>query len=243
MKKLFIIAMACYGFSARAQLRESKDFLYLYSDSIIYARDIKIRPDFSGNLRVRVDSRNVPIAQVKFLNSKDGFFANTRKIGIIRTAGFAERIIEGRINVFQDRTLSYTPFVYDAHHTNEMHYPSGAAPSVSANLYYNTGYADLKMLNYVNLKKDMADNPQSMDMLYAYRRSMNTTKFLYIAGAASILAAGLTSMGGGESAYSTSRFTTGVSLGALGLGLIAGGYLKSVAAKGKLETAVDIYNR
>lgn len=243
MKKLLIIAMACYGLSARAQMRESRDFLYLYSDSIIYAKDIKFRPDFSGNLRVKVDSRNVPLGQVKFLNSKDGFFANTRKMGIMRTEEFAERIIEGRINVFQERSISYAPFIYNPHYAYETHYVPAPAASINSNMYYNKGYADLKRLNYNNLKRDMADNPQSMDMLYAYRRSRNATTLFYITGAASLLAGVFVSTSEGKNAYSSANFTKGLGLGALGLGLITGGYLKTFSAKQKLENAVDIYNR
>jgi len=241
MKKLLIIAMACYGLSARAQMRESRNFLYLYSDSIIYAKDIKLRPDFSGNLRILVDSRSVPIGQVKFFNSRDGFFANTRKMGIMRTGEFAERIIEGRINVFQERPLSYPPFAYDPYHAPETYY--APAQSINTNMYYNMGYADLKKLNYANLKRDMANNPQSMDMLAAYRRSRVVSTSLYVAGAASIVGAFAVYMNEGKNAYSTSSFTIGIGLGALGLGLIGGGYLKTHSAKQKLENAIDIYNR
>lgn len=235
--------MACYGFSARAQVREPRNFLYLFSDSMVYARDIKLRPDFSGNLRVRADGKNVPIGQVKFLNSNDGFFANLRKMGMMRTSEFAERIIEGRINVFQESSTSYAPFYYGADHVHDTHFAPAATPSVNIDMYYNKGYADLKRLNYRNLIKDMADNSRSIDMLHAYRRSMNTTKILYIAGAASILAGGITFMNEGRRAYSTANFTMGVGLGALGLGLITGGYLKQIATRSKLETAVDLYNQ
>lgn len=232
--------MACYGFSARAQVRESRNFLYLYSDSVVYARDIKIRPDFSGNLRVRVDSRNVPIAQVKFLNNEVGFFANIRRMGILRRSEFAERIIEGRINVFQERSLSYAPFTHDGFHAYETNY---VAPSINVNMYYNKGYTDLKKLSYVNLKNDMADNPKSMDMLYAYKRSKNKSALLYVAGAVSILAGGIVFSGEGKNAYSMRKFYTGVGFAAVGVGLIGGGYFTSIAANGKLEAAVDLYNR
>jgi len=227
MKKLIIIAMACYGLSARAQLRESRDFLYLFSDSIIYANDIQFRPDFSGNLRLRVDARNVPIGQVKFLNSKEGFFANTRKMGTMRVEEFAERIIAGRINIFQERPLSYF-----------------SAPVVSSNgnRYYNKGYTDLKRLNYANLKRDMTDNPSSMDMLRAYRRGMNTTALLYVTGVASLLAAPFVGTSGNINS-SDKNFTIGLGLGALGIGLITGGYLRTSSIKQRLENAVDIYNR
>lgn len=243
MKKLLIIAMACYGLSARAQMHESRDFLYLYSDSIIYANNIKFRPDFSGTPRVRVDSRNVPIGQVKFLNSRDGFFANTRKVGGIPTEEFAERVIEGRINVFQERSLSYAPFIYNPNHAYETHYVPAPTASINSNMYYNKGYADLKRLNYSNLKRDLADDPQSTDMLRAYRRSVNTTTSLYIAGAASMLAGVAILASDGKNAYSDSNFIIGFSLSAIGAGLITGGYFKSFSSKQKLEAAIDTYNR
>jgi len=243
MKKLLIIAMACYGLSARAQLRESRDFLYLYSDSIIYANDIKFRPDFAGNLRVKVDSRNVPIAQVKFLNTKDGFFANTRKMGIMRTEEFAERIIAGKINVFQETSLAYVPFIYNPHYAYESQYPVTPVTSINSNMYYNKGYSDLMKLNYTNLKRDLRDDPRSMDMLRAYRRSMNTSTLFYIAGAASLLTGVFVATSEGKNAFSDKNFIIGSSIGGLGLGFITGGYLKTLSAKKKLENTIDVYNR
>lgn len=243
MKKLLIIAMACYGLSARAQRHESKDFLHLYSDSIIYADNIKFRPDFSGILRVKADNRNVPIGQVKFLNTKDGFFANTRKMGLMHTEGFAERIIDGRINVFLERSLTYAPFIYNPQHTHETHYVPSPPPSINSNKYYNKGYDDLKKLNYTNLKRDMADNPQAIDMLGAYRRSINTTKLFYVAGAASLVAAMFVATSEGKNAYSSANFNAGVGLGVLGLGLVTGGYFMTAPANQKLEAAIDTYNQ
>lgn len=243
MKKLLIIALACYGLSATAQTRESRNFLYLYSDSVIYARDIKFRPDFSGYLQLRVDSRNVPTGQVKFINSRDGFFANTRKMGILRTSEFAERIIEGKINVFQERSLTHAPFVHDPYHSYDPLYMHTRGTSIDVNMYYNKGYGDLKKLNFNNLKRDMADNPQSMDMLYAYRRSMNTTKMLYTAAGVSVLTGLITFLSDGKNAFSSSNFTVGAGLTVAGLGMAAGGFLNSLSANRKLEDAVDIYNK
>jgi hypothetical protein len=243
MKKLLIIAMACYGLSARAQVRESRNFLYLYSDSTVHADDIKLRRDFSGILKVRVDSRSVPIGQIKFLSSNDGFFANTRKIENIGTGEFAERIIEGKVNVFQVRPLSNRSSIYDIHHTHETHSMPAPSWSLNRNMYYNLGYADLKRWNYTNLNKDLADNPQSMDMLHAYKKSRKTTTLLYIAGAASFVG-GVFVLGMEEKrAFSNTNMTIGMSVAGLGAGLITGGYLKSVANQRKLEAAIDSYNR
>lgn len=242
MKKLFIIAMACYGLNATAQTRESKNFLYLYSDSMVYARDIKFRPDFSGNIRLRVDSRSYPTAQVKFFNSKDGFFANTRKFGVLKRGEFSERIIDGRINVYQEKTLSYAPFIYDANHNSNPHFINSPSPSVRVDMYYNKGYDDLKKLNYRNLKNDMADNPESMDMLHSYRKSMNTSNILYTAATASLAAGIISFVSNGKSGFSKSNFIPSIGLAVVGLGFAAGGYLNTVSAGKKLENAVEIYN-
>ncbi|MET4080950.1 hypothetical protein ABIB40_000895 [Pedobacter sp. UYP30] len=40
MKKLLILVMACYDLNARSQMNESKDFLYLYSDSTVYEKKL-----------------------------------------------------------------------------------------------------------------------------------------------------------------------------------------------------------
>ncbi|RYG29722.1 MAG: hypothetical protein EOO01_37810, partial [Chitinophagaceae bacterium] len=227
MKKLLFIALACYGLTARAQMRESRDFLYLYSDSIVYANHIKFQPDFSGNLRVQVDSRNFPIAQVKFLSTNDGYFANARRIGLFTTEAFLERIMEGRINVFQERPPVQVPFLLGALALPGTHY--GAESSRPLSLYYNKGFEDVKNLNYNNLKRDLADNPKSMDMLLAYKRGKNLSTMAYIAGAASIVGAAMVATSDGRNAYSTGSFTASIGLGALGLGLVAGGYFKDVS--------------
>jgi hypothetical protein len=239
MKKLLIVAMACYGLAARAQVRESENFLYLYSDSVIYARDIKLRPDFSGYLRLRADSKGIPMDRVKFFSNEDGFFANTRKLNLIGVSAFSERIMEGRINVFQERSydpISYSSYRYDRRGRNRIE------PVIDVSMYYNKGYDDLKKLNYRNLKNDMSDNPESMDMLRNYRRSMNTTNLLYVAAGASLLTGFLTVATGGAG-VSNSKFALGGTLMGLGLGFATGGYLKYLSGNRKLENAVEAYNR
>lgn len=241
MKKLFIVAMVCYGLSARAQLHESRDFLYLYSDSVIYARDIKLRPDFSGYLRLRADSKYVSAEQVKFFNNKDGFFANTRKLNLLGTTAFSERIVEGRINVFQER--SYDPENYSAH-LYHRRFRRSAEPAIDVSMYYNKGYNDLKKLNYRNLKYDMSDHQESMEMLHSYRKSMNTTKMLYVAAGASLIAGFLNfATASDRKSLSSANFALSTTLMGIGLGFAAGGYLSHLSGNRKLENAVDIYNK
>jgi len=178
--------------------------------------------------------------QVKFFSNEDGFFANTRKLNPIGITEFSERILEGRINVFQERT--YDPILYSPH-MHGRRYRTRVEP-INVSMYYNKGYDDLKKLNYRNLKNDMSDNPKSMDMLRSYRRSMNTTNLLYTAGAASLLAGFLNlALPGNKTSISDTNFALSGALMGIGLGFVTGGYLNHISGNRKLENAVDIYNR
>ena len=245
--------MACYGLSASAQVRQNNNFIYLYSDSLIYANSIRLRPDFSNILQLRVDSRRVPTEQVKFFNNEDGFFANTRKLNYPGLNEFSERIITGRINFY--RQVTYDPYIYDRGYRFRSRQPEVA----DARMYYNKGYGDLKKANYQNLMQDMADRAESMDLLERYRKNVNTSRILYGTAGAAILA-GLISfvvkgrqnrdippfVGAGPSRRINERhtnFAASFGLMGLGAGLAAGGYLVGVQGERHLEDAVDAYNK
>lgn len=247
MKKLLIGVLACYALTTRAQVHESKKFIYLYSDSVIYAKDIRLRPDFSGYLQLRADSRKVPTEQVKFFSNEDGFFANTRRLNFGSTTSFSERIIEGKINMFQQE--DYYPHQYD-HRYRRDRYMDRRTQAVDVKMYYNKDYADLKKANYHNLSADMADNPKAMDMLRNYRKSINTGKTMYIvAGAAivsglvSFLVAGSSNKGMSSGNGFGSKFTPAFILLGAGAGLATGGYFIQASGNRHLENAVDAYNR
>ncbi|WP_316788939.1 hypothetical protein [Pedobacter frigoris] len=259
MKKLIIVVMACYGLNARAQVDESKNFLYFYSDSVVYANSIKLRPDFYNSWQLRADSRRVPQEQVKFFNNENGFFANTRRHTIMERGSFSERIVQGKINLFQE--VAYDAFLYDRGYRYGRHrYGPPVQQPVNLSMYYNKGYADLKKVNYNNLKRDMADNPVSMDLLEGYRKSANGSKILYVAAGASIVAglvsfvvkgssntrlSDMNSFGHqqGFSSMSSPNFASSFIFLGLGAGLAAGGYAVDRSGYRKLEMAVDAYNR
>lgn len=253
MKKLIIIAMACYGLSARAQVDESRNFIYLYSDSVIYADQVRLRPDITGGWQLRTESRVIPSRSVKFFNNKNGFFANTRKHAVLGRYTFSERIIEGRINLFQE-------VLYEERWYERRYAPRGGAISpVDVRMYYNKGYSDLKKVNYRNLRTDMSDHPQSLDFLAAYRSSLNTRNVLYTSAGASLLASlvsfVITSKRGGQSSedfFSRTpgsfdpkmpNFVPSFALLGIGAGLAVGGFFVDQRASRNLENAIDTYNR
>ncbi len=244
--------MACYALisQAQAQVQDAKNYLYLYSDSVIYARKIQLRSDYSGYWQIRADSRRIPVDQVKFFNNEEGFFANTRKLTFTRTTEFSERIIEGKINLFQERP--YDPYAYNWRHS---HHNNRATP-INLSIYYNKGFGDLKKVNYKNLKDDLSDHPESMEFLNNYRKNANLSKVMYvsagasaIAGLAYFLVQGKSQMnstsgpGFGQSSIKEVNFAPAFILLGLSAGFALGGFVFQTSGPKHIESAIESYNR
>jgi len=248
MKKLLILVMACYGLNARSQqLNESRNFLYFYSDSTVYAQKIRLRPDFTGGWSLRADSRRVPVSQVKFFNNQDGFFANTRKLSLLGEASFAERIIEGKLNLYQEVIYDDVPLEGEYYGFRDYR-----RQAVNNRMFINKGYADLKRVNYRNLNDAMADNPKSSALLARYRNTKITGIAMYVAAGAAIIASGITLMSegkqtgttfGGIPKYADRSYTGSFVLLGLGAGLSIGGFLIGESGKKNIERAIDNYNQ
>ncbi|KQC01962.1 hypothetical protein [Pedobacter sp. Hv1] len=250
MKKLFLIVMACYALNARSQENESRNFLYLYSDSTIYAQKVRLRPDVMGSWTLRADSRRVSTQKVKFFNNEDGFYANTRKLNFLGEVSFAERIIDGKINLYQEVTYNPIPYEIDYYRFSDRR-----RQAVDTRMFYNKGLSDLKKVSYKNLSKDMADNQESLDLLKSYRKSRTTGTIMYVAAGASIIASAITLLSGSGLKqngftpyghmpnYETTNDTGSFVLMGLGAGLGLGGYLIQSSGSRKIERAVEAYNR
>lgn len=241
------MAMACYALNASAQVDQSRNFVYLYSDSVIYAQKIRLRPDVYGSWQIRADSRRIPTDQVKFMGNEDGLFANTRKFNLTRVNTFSERVIEGRINLYQE--ASYDPYAFD----RGYRYRHSRPQAVDTRMFYNKGWNDLQKVNYQNLSRDMADDPRSMDLLKGYRKKINTAKIMYVAAGASIIAGFISIMadgnrteinGFGHKVPSMSGdFTKGCILFGAGLAIGGSGALIHLSSTRRLENAIESYNR
>ena len=238
-----MIVMACYALNARSQTDESRNFIYLNSDSVIQADRVRLRPDFGGSLVLRADSRRVPLEQVKFFNNEDGFFANTRKTNLFAINSFSERIVKGKINLYQE--VAYDPVPYELDY---YRFRDRAPRAISTRMFYNKGYSDVKKVSYASLKMDMADHPQSLDFLESYRKGKQLGTIFYVAAGTAIVA-GLVnfaiagnnqnfSIGSFERSYVGSLLLIGA-----GAGLSLGGYLKRAEANRQMEKAIDAYNR
>ncbi|MES2829496.1 MAG: hypothetical protein V4687_15150 [Bacteroidota bacterium] len=244
--------MACYALNAAAQQHEPNSYIYLYSDSVINAKRVTFRPDFTGNWQLKADSRRIPNQQVKFFSNDDGFFANTRKVSMLNQSAFAERVIEGKLNLFRDVIFNAEAF----HH--RYHYSTAVQPEIDQRMYYNMGYDDLKKVNYRNLKRDLADNPVSMNLLNVYRKKTNATTILFTAAGASVIAGMISFLstgmntttpsigsgfGGQTSSFKSDNFTASYLLLGAGVGLGLGGVVIHLSKTRQLEAAFESYNR
>mgnify|MGYP006169943827 CR=1 FL=1 len=241
MKKLLIFVMACYGLNARSQENESKNFLKLYSDSTIYAQKIRLRPDFGGSWVLRVDSRRIPVQQVKYFNNEDGFFANTKKLQFYGKTTFAERIISGKVNLFQEVVYNPVAFEPDYYRFKDRGYQS-----MGSKMYYTKGISDLNKINYSNLSLDMLDNPRSIDLLKSYRRSKRTGAMMYVAAGAAFIVGTVkffTDNKVSDPDFSVDGDNMSFALWGLGGGLAAGGYFIEKSGYRNVERAIDNYNQ
>jgi hypothetical protein len=249
MKKLLIVVMACYALNARSQVNEAQNFLYLYSDSIIHAQSIRLRPDFSGSWMLKADSRRVPIGGVKFFNNEDGFFANTRRLNYFGEVAFSERTIEGKINLYQQ--IIYDPILFEVDY---YRFRNTRRQTIDRRMFYNKGFSDLKKVNYANLSKDMADHPKSLDFLKSYRKSRRVGTAMYVAAGAAIVASAVTLLSGTGMKQDGTTFgnmpnykfkddTGSFVLMGLGAGLGIGGYFIQTSGSRNIGRAIDAYNQ
>src|SRR5690606_40373893 len=98
--------LTCVYLNVKAQVDESRNFVYFTSDSVLYAEKIRLRADFFNSMKLRVNSQQIPLQEVKFVNTDAGFFATTRRSDIFRKARFAERVIAGRLNLYEQSSYS-----------------------------------------------------------------------------------------------------------------------------------------
>jgi len=91
------------------QVDENKNFIYSFSDSVIYGRIIEYKTPFLGSSHFLVDSKKIQPDLVKFYRNETGFYANTKTVNFSGTSSFTERIRKGRINLYEKETTTYSP--------------------------------------------------------------------------------------------------------------------------------------
>lgn len=224
------------------QVDVNKNFVYFYSDSVIYGRIIENKT-FLRNSYFLVDSIKIQTDLVKFYRNETGFYANTRAVSFSGASSFAERIREGKINLYENKTTTHVPNQYN--YTTGKY--TGGMSTTNIKNYYNKGFGDLKKANYQNLSLDLADNPESMIYINKYKSKRDVQTVLCLVGGVSIIAGFATlinkTKAWDESVLHPKPNVTG-SFVAIGLGAASFwvSYFIELSKPAHLRSAIDKYN-
>ncbi len=124
--------------------------IVLYSGQVIKCNSIQHQSHF-----LITESTKYHEDDVEFYRKDNDLFANTRKFSILKkTSAFIKAETTGKINLFRETTVTYSRDSKGNQRTN-----------IQTSLYYNKGYGDLKFTKLKYLKKDLADNAASLQLL------------------------------------------------------------------------------
>ncbi len=236
MKKhiLFIILILNNINLIFGQISDDSYYVYLFSDSVIYGKNIKYVTPVFKKAYFMVDSAIIYSGFVKFYKDESGFYANIKLLNFWKTDYFAKRVEKGNINLYRKTTIDYVPGTYN--YTTGTYTPGITKYHIKE--AYNRGFGDIKKASYKNLIVDLSDNPQSILYLKKYRRTKTAGILLKITGAAAF-------MGGIISAIAKdnieSRTANYIVAGVGVICLIGTGPIHNLQRKHFLN-AIDVYN-
>jgi len=144
-----------------AQVDESRTFMYLQNDSIVYVKDLRFEDGYFIN---KSDNKKFHSKhEIRFVNAENGFFANVENVGSRRAPDLAKRTIKADINLFESQTIyvdnAYAPgATQGALFTKKKYYN-----------YFNKGYEHLTRASYKTLYPIFSTNSESMVYLNKYR--------------------------------------------------------------------------
>lgn len=243
MGKIIIYMLLSIQFTAYAQEfnTTSKHFIYKYNGEIINAKSIDYKAPLFKKSYLQYDGHEMDTKEVQFYQVEHGFFINLKNI----RKGFAERIIKGKINLYEQTTTTTT-------WTNNGFGPGMPMTTTNTTRYYNFGFGEVKTANYDNLMTDMQDNAKSIEHLSKYQKTKNRRTIWYVIGGAAMLGGMLTAIEKtGESYFDTQQFETveetkikpvNLTIGLAGFATIIATAINSRKKPDYIKEAVLIYN-
>jgi hypothetical protein len=243
MKRIFylIIFLGILQKALFGQVNESKEYVYFFTDSVIYG-NVDYKKPFFGPAYLKVDSLKIQLDKVKFYKNQTGFFANSKNINFSGTSSFSERIRKGRINLFEKENINYSPGQF----SSTGMYMGGSTTKTILN-YYNKGFGELKKADYKNLSIELADNPESLIYLNKFKSVQKTQNVLYAVGGALFVAGFATLVNKTYDVDYDTEPSPNVTSNLVAIGLGAGCFLVSYTISFSkpeyLRDAVDAYNK
>lgn len=239
MKKKILIVVVLF-FSKVIIGQNSKNFVHLFSGKTIDLVDVEKIDKLFSSTYFKVNGKKVKDENVEFYKNKDGFYANIKNLNFLGSSAFAEREVEGRINLF---SKEFTSSAMTMGPNGMM--TGGFATNTTISYYYNKGeLGRLKKTNYKNLKEDLNDNVNSMLHLNKYKSVNQRGTLLYVLGGV-IATVGLATFINKTSNVPSDQVKgLGGSYAAFGIGFgtIIVNYLTTRDKHKYIEKAINVYN-
>lgn len=223
---------------AWSQVDESKSFVYLYSDSILYGK-VEYKPTLFGENYFLIDSKKISVDNVKFYKADTIFYANTKDITLLGYSYFAIRIVKGKLNLFEEIKTNYQPPMM-----NMAGGMTGGGVTSTTYAYYNKGYGPLKKAKYLNLVSDLSDNTKSLNYLNKFKKARNIESILYAAGGATFIIGVISLIKKTANIPEVAKPNTSGSFALMGggAGCMLAGYVFSISKYNHLKKAINEYN-
>ncbi len=250
MKKIVMLFMAliCVSKTFSQKIDENKNFIYKTNGEVIYGRNIDYKTPLFKKKYLLIDDVKIFSKEVKFYKSERGFFGSLENI----RSGFAQRIMKGKINYFEQVTMSNST----AMPMNGGFGMTMSTPTTSISNFYNMGYEPLKSANYENLIVDLKSNVKSVLYLEKYHNAKKKRTLGYVLGGIAMAAGILTSTkktgetnrsfnpntGRIEDTAATEIKPVNLVIGLAGFGTIIANYLSSRKKRDYIRRAIETYN-
>tara|TARA_B100000795_G_scaffold141629_1_gene106056 strand:+ start:13824 stop:14534 length:711 start_codon:yes stop_codon:yes gene_type:complete len=174
MNKILLILFCSLFTNSFAQtLQSEKNYIHLYTDSIVYGEKLSYNTGFMVDPHIKLDGTKYKLDEVKFYKTNWAEKANIKLINGDKSK-FVPKLIDGNLNLYAKETKRL----------------NSAYSKKTKTFYINKGNSNISKVTYKNLKEAINDNSNCVPILEAYKkvergnRIVNTT-------AASLLAIGV----------------------------------------------------
>ncbi len=179
MKNLFVIILVSVtafltpSYKLLAQ-KSSLRFIELENGQKISSKEVRyVNPPFKRPYLLVDNESRFQISTVKSYQNERGYFLKG-SLPPQGETGFAKRVLEGKISVYEKTTVAYMtgPYAYGGVHRSD---------------YYTKGKAGFRRVNIRNLAIDLSDNPTSRSHVKKAKNTGVIQSIFYGLGAACIV--------------------------------------------------------
>lgn len=216
------------------------EYVFLFSNKIIKGKTVTYTNPKVGDSYIKVNNLEFPSKSVKFFQNSEGFYANIDMSSM--NNGFAERLKTGKINLYEYDFTKYTYYTDPVTGEGRKKTYKG-----KREYFYNSGFENLAVVNYKNLKINLKSSQESMVFLEKYKKKEKSARINMLLGSVMVTTGLITSINKAKKSFGTvgqknSYIVEGFLLFGGG-GLMRLGYKKNLNKNEDLVSAIDVFNQ